>query len=55
MTSEGEKILIVDDDVDCRRLLEALLMQQGYRVRGVETAGADGPSDGRGVIPIVLD
>ncbi|PAU85881.1 two-component system response regulator OmpR [Pseudomonas sp. WN033] len=36
MTSEGEKILIVDDDVRLRRLLERYLSEQGYRVRAVE-------------------
>lgn len=36
MTSEGEKILIVDDDVRLRRLLERYLSEQGYRVRVVE-------------------
>ena len=36
MTSEGEKILIVDDDVRLRRLLERFLGEQGYRVRAVE-------------------
>ena len=34
--SEGEKILIVDDDVRLRRLLERFLDEQGYRVRTVE-------------------
>ncbi len=34
--SEGEKILIVDDDVRLRRLLERYLTEQGYRVRAVE-------------------
>jgi len=34
--SEGEKILIVDDDVRLRRLLERFLSEQGYRVRAVE-------------------
>ena len=33
---EGEKILIVDDDVRLRRLLERFLDEQGYRVRTVE-------------------
>ncbi|HEY8331875.1 MAG TPA: two-component system response regulator OmpR [Pseudomonas sp.] len=33
---EGEKILIVDDDVRLRRLLERFLAEQGYRVRTVE-------------------
>ena len=33
---EGEKILIVDDDVRLRRLLERFLEEQGYRVRAVE-------------------
>ena len=36
MTGEGEKILIVDDDVRLRRLLERFLGEQGYRVRAVE-------------------
>lgn len=36
--SEGEKILIVDDDERLRRLLERFLTEQGYRVRGVENA-----------------
>ena len=36
MTNEGEKILIVDDDVRLRRLLERFLGEQGYRVRAVE-------------------
>ncbi|HDZ56858.1 MAG TPA: two-component system response regulator OmpR [Pseudomonas xinjiangensis] len=36
MSSEGEKILIVDDDVRLRRLLERFLTEQGYRVRAVE-------------------
>lgn len=36
--SEGEKILIVDDDERLRRLLERFLTEQGYRVRGVEGA-----------------
>jgi len=34
--SEGEKILIVDDDARLRRLLERFLDEQGYRVRTVE-------------------
>lgn len=34
--SEGEKILIVDDDARLRRLLERFLSEQGYRVRAVE-------------------
>lgn len=34
--NEGEKILIVDDDVRLRRLLERFLDAQGYRVRAVE-------------------
>ena len=34
--SEGEKILIVDDDERLRRLLERFLTEQGFRVRGVE-------------------
>lgn len=33
---EGEKILIVDDDVRLRRLLERFLDEQGYRVKTVE-------------------
>ncbi|MCL7462385.1 two-component system response regulator OmpR [Pseudomonas sp. NW5] len=33
---EGEKILIVDDDVRLRRLLERFLDEEGYRVRTVE-------------------
>ena len=33
---EGEKILVVDDDVRLRRLLERFLTEQGYRVRAVE-------------------
>ncbi len=36
--SEGEKILIVDDDERLRRLLERFLTEQGFRVRGVENA-----------------
>ena len=36
--TEGEKILIVDDDERLRRLLERFLSEQGYRVRGVENA-----------------
>lgn len=36
MNSEGEKILIVDDDVRLRRLLERFLTEQDYRVRAVE-------------------
>lgn len=35
-TTEGEKILIVDDDARLRRLLERFLDEQGYRVRAVE-------------------
>src|SRR5690606_26238192 len=34
--SEGEKILVVDDDARLRRLLERFLDEQGYRVRTVE-------------------
>jgi len=34
--SEGEKILIVDDDPGLRRLLERFLTEQGYRARAVE-------------------
>ncbi|MNZ40792.1 Transcriptional regulatory protein OmpR [compost metagenome] len=34
--SEGEKILVVDDDARLRRLLERFLDEQGYRVRAVE-------------------
>ncbi|MCL4120513.1 UNVERIFIED_CONTAM: hypothetical protein GTU68_039034 [Idotea baltica] len=33
---ENEKILIVDDDIRLRRLLEKFFDQQGYRVRSVE-------------------
>ena len=36
--TEGEKILIVDDDERLRRLLERFLTEQGFRVRGVENA-----------------
>ena len=36
--SEGEKILVVDDDERLRRLLERFLTEQGYRVRSVENA-----------------
>lgn len=36
--SEGEKILVVDDDARLRRLLERFLSEQGYRVRAVENA-----------------
>lgn len=36
--TEGEKILIVDDDERLRRLLERFLTEQGYRVRSVENA-----------------
>lgn len=36
--SEGEKILVVDDDARLRRLLERFLTEQGYRVRAVENA-----------------
>lgn len=36
MSTEGEKILIVDDDARLRRLLERFLSEQGYRVRAVE-------------------
>lgn len=36
MADEGDKILIVDDDVRLRRLLERFLGEQGYRVRAVE-------------------
>lgn len=34
--SEGEKILVVDDDARLRRLLERFFEEQGYRVRAVE-------------------
>lgn len=34
--SEGEKILVVDDDARLRSLLERYLSEQGYRVRSVE-------------------
>ena len=34
--SDGEKILVVDDDARLRRLLERFLDEQGYRVRTVE-------------------
>ncbi len=34
--SEGEKILIVDDDARLRRLLERFFEEEGYRVRTVE-------------------
>ena len=37
-STEGEKILIVDDDARLRRLLERFLDEQGYRVRAVENA-----------------
>src|SRR5690606_16484799 len=37
-SSEGEKILVVDDDARLRRLLERFLAEQGYRVRAVENA-----------------
>ena len=33
---EGDKILIVDDDVRLRRLLERFLTEEGFRVRAVE-------------------
>lgn len=35
-TPEGEKILIVDDDVRLRHLLERFLSEEGFRVRAVE-------------------
>ena len=35
--TEGEKILVVDDDARLRRLLERFLAEQGYRVRTVES------------------
>lgn len=34
--SEGEKILVVDDDARLRHLLERFLTEHGYRVRSVE-------------------
>lgn len=34
--SDGEKILVVDDDSRLRSLLERFLTEQGYRVRSVE-------------------
>ncbi len=34
--SDGEKILVVDDDARLRSLLERFLSEQGYRVRSVE-------------------
>lgn len=34
--SDGEKILVVDDDARLRSLLERFLTEQGYRVRSVE-------------------
>lgn len=34
--TEGEKILVVDDDARLRNLLERFLSEQGYRVRSVE-------------------
>lgn len=34
--SEGEKILVVDDDARLRSLLDRYLTEQGYRVRSVE-------------------
>ncbi|MBB3102652.1 two-component system response regulator OmpR [Azomonas macrocytogenes] len=36
LASEGEKILIVDDDARLRRLLERFFSEQGFRVRTVE-------------------
>lgn len=36
--SEGEKILVVDDDARLRSLLERYLSEQGFRVRAVEDA-----------------
>lgn len=35
--SDGEKILVVDDDARLRSLLERYLTEQGYRVRSVES------------------
>lgn len=38
MMTDGEKILVVDDDARLRSLLERFLSEQGYRVRSVEDA-----------------
>lgn len=38
ITSDGEKILLVDDDARLRRLIERFLGEQGYRVKAVENA-----------------
>jgi CheY-like chemotaxis protein len=36
--SQGETILLVDDDADVRRLMSGLLQQLGYRVESVDSA-----------------
>src|SRR5690554_7883039 len=54
--TEGDKILIVDDDARLRRLLERFLTEQGYRVRTVEdTAQMDRLLDRELYSLIVLD
>ena len=54
--TEGEKILIVDDDARLRGLLERFLSEQGYRVRTVEdTAQMDRLLDRELYSLIVLD
>lgn len=54
--TEGDKILIVDDDARLRRLLERFLTEQGYRVRSVEdTAQMDRLLDRELYSLIVLD
>ena len=47
--SEGEKILIVDDDERLRRLLERFLTEQGFRVRGVENTEQSNSADRPGL------
>ncbi|UMX70936.1 hypothetical protein MJ585_26060 [Klebsiella pneumoniae] len=41
---ENYKILVVDDDMRLRALLERYLTEQGFQVRSVANAGTDGSS-----------
>lgn len=43
MGQETSKILVVDDDMRLRALLERYLMEQGYQVRSAAKCRADGP------------
>lgn len=48
---ENYKILVVDDDMRLRALLERYLTEQGFQVRSVAKRRADGPSADSRILP----